>query len=641
MTDIFVHICNKMKSFLLMELLCIIFVSHNVSGQGNIRIRHVLSMIPSYRESYDYNPTLYLLSTTEKYIINGRVSVPYQQRVYPFTIQPLGYHILSVSNYDVGYNTGYRSLAITVEADGDVVVYCSGGYGSYYDSFYVMPFNQLGKEYYLYSYDPYSTNIGSYFSISALQENTDILIYFDKPYIYSSVTYDRYNPLAIKLNSYSTHLFEVTTDFTGTYLESTKPVSVVCGNPDASFEGRRSALMDIPAPVESWGSLFLVTYFKSQSNYLVRVLAAYNNTEISVETIGLNDTRIVTLQPGEYYHQEVPTGTMFISSSNPVMVVQYTWSKYPAMVMVPPLDRAIKGPLRFINLVSENNYLTVWISSLDVHGLLVDGVTITGTPIETDYYGWSIIHITVEGGENYVLSHVDPDVRMVAIAYRNSYSANAVMYFVQEDNDIDTVPPFIYDCPDSPVTAESNANSNLVSVFWNPPTAFDNSGLDVKENSNFNPGDSFPPGSTDVFYTFTDISDNNATCMFEVLVRDVTTPDIMHCPSDLVISTCTSFIEVSWEEPTAFDDSGQDVTRNMSHSPGDQFFIGDTTVNYIFTDLAGNEAICNFLVTIGPQKCTSPAVTGLIVAITIFSLAIILLIIAIVLLCVQQVRAKK
>lgn len=33
-TDIFVHISNKMKSFLLMELLCIIFVSHNVSGQG-------------------------------------------------------------------------------------------------------------------------------------------------------------------------------------------------------------------------------------------------------------------------------------------------------------------------------------------------------------------------------------------------------------------------------------------------------------------------------------------------------------------------------------------------------------------------------------------------------------------------------
>lgn len=96
------------------------------------------------------------------------------------------------------------------------------------------------------------------------------------------------------------------------------------------------------------------------------------------------------------------------------------------------LDRAIKGPLRFINLVSENNDLTVWISSLDVHGLLVDGVTITGTPIETDYDGWSIIHITVEGDENHVLSHVDPDVRIVAIAYRNGYSANAVMYFVQE-----------------------------------------------------------------------------------------------------------------------------------------------------------------------------------------------------------------
>ena len=56
---------------------------------------------------------------------------------------------------------------------------------------------------------------------------------------------------------------------------------------------------------------------------------------------------------------------------------------------------------------------------------------------------------------------------------------------------------------------------------------------------------------------------------------------------------------VTWTEPTASDDSGMTPTVTQSHQPGDSFPVGTTRVTYTFTDMAGNQAMCSFTVTIG------------------------------------------
>ena len=58
---------------------------------------------------------------------------------------------------------------------------------------------------------------------------------------------------------------------------------------------------------------------------------------------------------------------------------------------------------------------------------------------------------------------------------------------------------------------------------------------------------------------------------------------------------------VQWTPPTAIDGSGLPVTVQQSHSPGDQFTVGGyELVVYNFTDAAGNEAVCEFAVTVYP-----------------------------------------
>ena len=79
---------------------------------------------------------------------------------------------------------------------------------------------------------------------------------------------------------------------------------------------------------------------------------------------------------------------------------------------------------------------------------------------------------------------------------------------------------------------------------------------------------------------------------------DTEIPDIANCPSDQTISIAfpQSTTTTSWVEPTATDNVTpvDQITRSASHSPGQTFSVGSTTVTYTFSDLAGNQATCSF-----------------------------------------------
>ncbi|HYC86744.1 MAG TPA: HYR domain-containing protein [Chryseosolibacter sp.] len=159
------------------------------------------------------------------------------------------------------------------------------------------------------------------------------------------------------------------------------------------------------------------------------------------------------------------------------------------------------------------------------------------------------------------------------------------------------IPPVISNCP-ATITVDAGSACTAV-VTWNPPTASDNCTADVVISSNFNPGDEFSSGTTTVIYTATDDAGNTSTCSFDVVVRDNTPPQFSNCPASITAeadSACTAV--VSWEVPVASDNCSAEVDLQGSHAPGDEFPMGVTTVTYIATDSAGNEAQCTFTVTV-------------------------------------------
>ena len=79
---------------------------------------------------------------------------------------------------------------------------------------------------------------------------------------------------------------------------------------------------------------------------------------------------------------------------------------------------------------------------------------------------------------------------------------------------------------------------------------------------------------------------------------DLNGPTVQNCPQSITVETIgTTSAVVTWDEPTATDDSGIPPTVTRSHQPGQSFPVGTQQVTYTFTDQAGNQATCSFTVT--------------------------------------------
>jgi len=122
----------------------------------------------------------------------------------------------------------------------------------------------------------------------------------------------------------------------------------------------------------------------------------------------------------------------------------------------------------------------------------------------------------------------------------------------------------------------------------------------------FSPGCGKHNETLAVTMTVEDDSGNEATCDVILTLKDKTDPMIILCPCDITTcndaGVCTAV--VSWKEPEAWDNcDGCEVTSfDSTHSPGDSFPVGTTTVTYTATDAAGNTAACSFDVTVNDDE---------------------------------------
>ncbi|ELR72159.1 CHU large protein [Fulvivirga imtechensis AK7] len=183
---------------------------------------------------------------------------------------------------------------------------------------------------------------------------------------------------------------------------------------------------------------------------------------------------------------------------------------------------------------------------------------------------------------------------------------------------IETNPPQISNCP-ADIHIAANSITCDVMVNWEEPVAVDDCQL-VDFTSTFNPGSSFPLGTTEVAYTATDKFGNTSTCSFFVVVNDETPPVFQTCHSSITAYTsgqsCTG--AAFWTIPSAVDNcSAVQVAGN--YSSGDTFPFGVTTVTYTANDEAGNTSICTFIVQV--KDTLAPVFSGCLVSDIVVSAA--------------------
>ena len=174
----------------------------------------------------------------------------------------------------------------------------------------------------------------------------------------------------------------------------------------------------------------------------------------------------------------------------------------------------------------------------------------------------------------------------------------------------DTTAPVFTSCPGDVIINNDAGNCSAVAT-WVVPAANENCGLVI--TSDYNSGDTFPVGTTQVTYVATDPSGNTDTCQFNVIVTDNEAPVLTYCQADT--SSCDSVIVYTL--PTATDNCGIDtIVQTAGLGSGATFPVGTTTETYEITDIHGNVSICTFTVTVHPL----PTATGIVTDVSCYGL---------------------
>ncbi|XP_072021512.1 hyalin-like [Amphiura filiformis] len=237
-------------------------------------------------------------------------------------------------------------------------------------------------------------------------------------------------------------------------------------------------------------------------------------------------------------------------------------------------------------------------------------------PSATDDYGRvMLIYTSHTPGEKFQIGTTSMMYLFADDSYNVAYCNFSVVV-----HEVDTIPPTIKSCP-SDIDLEVEPGTSRASVSWIAPSASDVSGNVSLVSQSHHPGDTFPTGRTEVVYSFTDGSNNEAFCSFHVNVRegnnsfifmDTTPPVIVNCPSDINESTELGILQltVSWLEPSAVDLRGIATLQSASHRPEDLFPVDSSTkVSYVFIDDSRNMATCNFSVIVSTDDTTPPVIS--------------------------------
>ncbi|KAJ8041572.1 Hyalin [Holothuria leucospilota] len=246
----------------------------------------------------------------------------------------------------------------------------------------------------------------------------------------------------------------------------------------------------------------------------------------------------------------------------------------------------------------------------------------------------TIVEIVELGLPDVLVSYTEPtatDLSPPVILISNSHSPNTrfavgttTVTYIFQDNaqnqatctfevtvvEDDSTPPLVQ-CP-MEISMTIQLGQSGVAVTYEQEAVFDASGTATLLSRSHASGDFFFVGTTIVVIEYIDASSNVGECMFNVIITTVDTepPVISDCPDDqtVFIELGTPVGQAFWIPPTATDISGVANLVAQSHSPGNEFPIGSTTVTYLFGDESGNTALCVFVITIETVDTTPPVI---------------------------------
>ena len=308
------------------------------------------------------------------------------------------------------------------------------------DGLVALPVTALGNHHVVPSYGNHVSWADANLTVTATQDGTSVTILPTTVVIAGPSTPSGTGqepagvPLNFTLDRFETiHLragtgtgFPVQEDFTGTQVFSSAPVSVLSGHDCAEVPAYFTAcdyLVEQVPSVDKLGVDFLVAPLSGREAYELRVVAATDGTEVTIDSM-----TPFTLDAGEFHSELIDTAdvAMHVQTSAPALVTQYaTGGRFdraigdPMMMLIIPTSQFDDDV--FVNSIPETahefeDWTNIVVETSQAGGLRMDGAPISEpfTPIGTT--GYSYAQVQVSTG-SHRLTHLTPGVAFGAYAY--------------------------------------------------------------------------------------------------------------------------------------------------------------------------------------------------------------------------------
>jgi len=228
--------------------------------------------------------------------------------------------------------------------------------------------------------------------IAGTEGNTRVIVEFPKsftPWVIGS--------FEIELQKFQTFMFESASDMTGTHISSDKPVAVFSGASRGQVTSTVGYMVEQMLPTKYYAYQYIVPGFVSDSTYIVRMFALYDNTEVNIFNSSAHDSHFLFRDdPVERVFKDEPT---VLISDKPVYLMAY--SPKPFMVAAQAMTQ-FQSEYEFVLQENADNRLAVTIKKDEIPNLYVDGSKAymngaVNKTVAAPFHDYTVLHIPLTG----------------------------------------------------------------------------------------------------------------------------------------------------------------------------------------------------------------------------------------------------
>lgn len=288
--------------------------------------------------------------------------------------------------------------AVHVVSNGVISLFIHQYFGFRSEASLVLPTPALGSDYYVLAYSGRQSNGREYpstFAVVATEDETELVITDLRATTQGNRAVG--SDISVTLNQgqvYQVRSSNGTNDLTGTRVTSSAPVALYSGSAWSGVPGESCPtfdnLLEINYPISQWGTDYLGVTTLRNTNHLYRVIAAEDNTRVTVRGSTSQDFFLSAGGFVDFSRSE----TVNITSDRPVLVAQYLLGSNcnghpvngtgdPSFFLLNELTQTLDTVTVFNSRLQEisENFLTIVFRAGDEGSVKLDGNDLT-SPIE-------------------------------------------------------------------------------------------------------------------------------------------------------------------------------------------------------------------------------------------------------------------